>query len=286
MTALLSPSLPSADLPLHLLVTPTAVGPNQFSFVFPDGWQQGRGAFGGLVAAAMVRAIEAAAGDPTRTLRSLTLELCGPTQPGPLEVQTEVLRAGTGMTTMAARLVQAVDTPESSAVRELQAHAVAVLGRDRSADLDRLELRPPQLPPWREVPVLELGPPLAPLFTRYFEFRNAGHVPFSGATDAVAQGWIRPRFGPQRPDAAWIAACADAWWPILFSRASRPRPMATVAYTLQILADPAALNPDAPLAYRARTATISRGHAIEFRELWSEDGQLVALNQQTIAIIK
>lgn len=56
-------------------------GEFDFEANFPDGWQQGRGLFGGLVTAALVRALEATAGG--RVLRSLTSELCGPVRPGP-----------------------------------------------------------------------------------------------------------------------------------------------------------------------------------------------------------
>ena len=269
------PTLPDPTLPLDTFITPTRVAADTFSFVFPDGWQQGRGAFGGLVVAALVRAVEAQVADG-RTLRSLTVALCGPTQPGAAEVRTEILRAGNAMTTVAARLLQG---------EELQAHAVAVLGKPRPAEFDHTRLQPPPPSRWQDVPVLPIAPPLGPHFARYFEFRNTGALPFAGQTELETSGWIRPLQASER-DAAWIAACADAWWPVLFAQVSAPRPMATVAFTLQVLVDPATLDPAAPLRYRATTAAVSEGYAVEFRELWTADGRLVALNEQTIAVIK
>src|SRR5437879_5846273 len=77
-----------------------------FRFDVPEGWQQGRGAFGGLVVAALARALEAFEPAPDRPLRTLNAELCGPALPGPSEIRVEAIRRGSGVTTLAARLVQ------------------------------------------------------------------------------------------------------------------------------------------------------------------------------------
>ncbi|HEU4408007.1 MAG TPA: acyl-CoA thioesterase domain-containing protein [Polyangiaceae bacterium] len=60
----------------------------------PEGWQQGRGAFGGLVPGALTRAMAASEPEPARALRSLSAELLGPVPPGPADVGVEVLRRG------------------------------------------------------------------------------------------------------------------------------------------------------------------------------------------------
>src|SRR4051812_3505210 len=178
---------------LTALTTPQAISPNRFRAEVPDGWQQGRGAFGGLVLATVTRAIEAAAQTPERTLRSLTAELCGPVMPGAVELVVEPLRVGKGASTLAARVVQGGD---------VQAHAVAVLGRKRSSDADGVELARPLMPGWRDVPVLPTDFMVG--FARFFEYRNTGAVPFTGAQEPVASGWIRAREpGPAR-DAAYV----------------------------------------------------------------------------------
>ena len=62
--------------------------------------------------------------------------------------------------------------------------------------------------------------------------------------------------------------------------------MATVSFTMQFLLDPARIDTTRPLCYRAAMPICVRGYGVEFRELWTPEGELVALNQQTIAIIK
>jgi acyl-CoA thioesterase len=268
---------PRPEAPLSALLTPCPLADRRWGAEFPDGWQQGRGAFGGIVVGVMIRALEAHVADASRSLRSLTAELCGPVLPGPAERSVEALRAGSGVSIVACRLVQS---------GQIQAHAVGVFGKLRAMDLDGQHVAPPRFPPWREQEPLPVGPPHGPEFARFFEFRTSGPLPFSGATEPEVQGWVRPKNpGPAR-DAAYVATCADAWWSPIHSVLSVPRPMATVDFTLQLCGTLEGLDPDAPLFHRARVLVVREGYFVEHRELWGEDGRLVALNQQTFAIIK
>lgn len=275
-TATSLPTLP-ADTPVDALYATIDRGPDWADVVVPDGWQQGRGAFGGLVVAALIRAVDGFVPHAGRRLRSLTAELCGPTQPGLARIGLEMLRDGTGVSTVAARLVQA---------GEVQAHAVAVVGKDRASDADRQEAQPPVQAHWSVAPIVPVQPPVGPVFAQHFVFRSTGPMPFGGGTDRVAQGWIQPKHPPKVADAAWLGLCMDAFWPVVFATATMPRPMATIAFTMQFLVNPTLLDPSLPLQYRARAVDTQAGYCVEFRELWTEDGQLVALNQQTIAVIK
>jgi hypothetical protein len=249
-----------------------------FRFVVPEGWQQGRGAFGGLVVAALVRALEAFEASPDRPLRTLGAELCGPAVPGPSEIHVEPIRRGSGVTTLAARLLQG---------EEIVAHATALLARSRGEHRTVLAIEPPAPPPWREVPPLEhVAGPFTPAFARHFEFRPTGPLPFAGVPDAVVSGWIRPRARGAARDAAYIAGCVDAWWVAAIAHDARPRPMATLGFTMDLAGDLAGLDPDAPLFTRGRALAGRDGYVVETRELWGEDGRLVALNRQTVAIIR
>ncbi len=261
-----------ADAPFDVLTALTSLGDGRFAADLPDGWQQGRGLFGGIVTAVLVRALEASA--PDRALRSLTSELCGPTQPGPAELRVEVLRVGSAVSTLAVRLIQG---------GEVQAHGVGVLGRARARDLDGTRVSGPALSDWRSMDRLPMQAPLAPTFTQYFDFRST-RFPFSGG-ESVTEGWIRPSNPGGLRDAAFLAACIDAWWPALFQIETRPRPMATIAFTFQPQGDFDGLDPEAPLFHCGTLVANRDGYAVEFRELWGHDGRLMATNQQTIAVI-
>ncbi len=169
------------ETPLDVLFTPRPLSANEYEFTLPDGWQQGRGLFGGLVAGVLIRALETAVG-PERALRSLTCEMCGPTLPGLLVVRVELLRAGHAVTTMAARLLQN---------GEVQAHAVGVFGKPRADARVVVELPAPNMPDWRSIEAVDLGPSFAPDFLRYFELRPISGVPFSGATSPTTSVFVR-----------------------------------------------------------------------------------------------
>lgn len=253
----------------------TQIGPSHLRAEVPDGWQQGRGAFGGIVVALLLRAAAHVAADPSRPLRSVTAELCGPTQPGPADLLVDTLRTGTGVTTLAVRLVQA---------GEVQAHAVAVHARTRDPALSWTEVAPPQLA-GKDAPPIEL-PAQAPVFARFCEFRPVHAPMYTGGGEARVEGWFRFKRPPAVRDAAYLALLCDGWWPAAFARLSAPRPAATIAFTMQPLADPSGLDPAEPVYHRARAVTMRDGYAVEFRELWSPAGELLALNQQTFAIIR
>lgn len=266
---------PAPDATLDELLNPAPVRDGAATHWFPDLWQQGRGAFGGLVTGVLVRALEAQT--PGRPLRSLTAELCGPTLPGEATLQSRVLRAGNAVTTTAVELVQG---------GEVQAHAVGVLGRERMKDRDLVALPRPAATPWRDVEVVPVEPPMAPVFAQHFEFRLVGALPFSGATEPVAEAWVRAKRPGVVRDAAFLAVMADTLWPAIFVMEREPRPMATIAFTFQPFPNFEGLDPAAPLLVRTRAVALDAGYCVELREVWGEDGRLLALNQQTMVLIK
>jgi acyl-CoA thioesterase len=262
---------------LTTLTTPSGPPGAPLSLTIPDGWQQGRGAFGGLVLAGMVRSLERALAAPERTLRSLTAEICAPVMVGAVEARVEKLREGSGASTLAVRLVQK---------GEVVAHAVGVFGKKRVADHDHLGAACPIASRWQDCDPVLVGPPFGPVFAPHFEFRPTGAPPLARGDAGAAAGWIRPRHpGPAR-DAAYLVALCDAWWPASFARMATLRPMATIAFTAEIVGDTAGLDPDAPLHHAAHEVVARDGYSVELRQLWGEDGRLLALNQQTVAVLK
>lgn len=262
---------------LKARTTPRRVGEGSYRWDVADGWQQGRGAFGGVVIAAMIRAALAERDDNTQPLRALTATLCAPVVVEPAEVSVELLRAGNNTTTLVARVTQA---------DEVRAHATALFGRRRVADGDWSRLEAPDIGDWRGADVASLPEPLAPRFAQHFEYRPREGFPFTGGQEAKVCGWIRPRRPGEQRDAAYLAACMDAYWPAPFATFDRPRPMATISFSMEFLGGWDGLDADAPLFYRSNSPVASDGYAAEFRELWGHDGRLMALNQQTFCIIK
>lgn len=245
-------------------------------FEVPDGWQQGRGAFGGLVVGALVRAAEHQEPEKDRLVRSVTSEIPGAVVPGPALLQAEVLRRGNGVTAVRVALEQE---------GEKRAHAVVVLAKDRAAS-PRFAPGAPALGKYTDVEALPADMPGAPTFTQHLEYRTTGAVPYSAAQAPQTEGWIRLRApGPER-GAAYVAALADAWWSPGAVVLDEFRPMATLSFTLDLLSGLDGLDLDAPLFQRARATAGGGGYLVEDRELWGHDGRLVALNRQLVAYIR
>lgn len=259
--------------------TPYPVG-DGYQLDVAAGWRQGRGAFGGLVIGALVRAIEQRTADPTRKVRSVTAELPGPVEPGTADITVEILRQGKHVSTVRAALSQH---------GEVRSHVVAILAAARGSAEAVVwnELPRPEAPAWNRVEPMRFAgrPDPRPEFANHFEYRVIEGLVLSGG-EGRALGWIRPCDPGAPRDAAYIAAVIDAWWPVAFIRFTKLRPMATIAFSLNIVAELDGLDPVAPLLYRATAPVCADGYCLETRELWGEDGRLVATNQQVFAIIQ
>lgn len=254
--------------------------PGRFLLRVPDGWQQGRGAFGGLVMAALARATIASEPERDRHLRSFNAEIAGPVLAGEAVIEVVEVRRGSGLSSYTAVLSQGGQS---------LVHASSVLARARGAEAPRLHVAPPERAPWAEVEPLVVDGLPVPVFVQHMEMRPLSPLPFTGAgagSEPVASGWVRTRRPPPSLGAPEIIALADAWWPAALASSPVPRPLATVAFALQCFPPEPPLDPAVPVFYRGRVVADQDGYMAEFRELWSEDGRLLALNQQTIAWIR
>jgi hypothetical protein len=276
---------------LSVLVRPHATAdPHRFTLDVPDGLQQGRGAWGGVVTGAMVSAAQQVDPRPEMAVRTLSAQLVAPVLVGRLHIVVEELRRGSATTTLAVRGLD-----EDGA---LLAHGVVVLGAPRRGDAMPdgpawlAVAPPPELVAGPEaVPEVPVGPPLAPEFTTHLEMRPISGLPYLGAGDDQTMGWVRPRGRLERVDASVVTALADAWWVSVMARLDRPRPAATLGFTLDLPSDPAGLPRDAqggiqPLFHRGRSVAAREGFTVEVRELWTRTGELVSWNTQTVAVIK
>lgn len=244
-----------------------------FTYDVPSGFGQGKATFGGLVLGVLVSALEQSL-DVARPLRSLQAELLGAPQPGPATLTVRRLRKSSTMETLAAELHQGGD---------LMTHAVGIFGDARPVS-DTITPRI-TLPPWQDVTPMPQRAPFAPEFTQHLEYRSTGPYPFTGAGGNVVHGWVRPREATTR-DAALLMMLVDAWWLAAFTTMKAPRPAVTLGFALDVHAGFDGLPDDAPYYHRGEVVALADGYATETRELWGSDGRLLALNRQTVVIVK
>ncbi|MBU6245609.1 MAG: thioesterase family protein [Actinomycetales bacterium] len=259
----------------------TVEGIAAFDWDVPAGWEQGRGAWGGLVVGALVRAVDAAQGPQGRPIRTVSAHLVAPALAGPAAVTAALVRRGSSMSTWSAELVDA----DAAAL----AHAMVIAGDPRAPDLDE-HLRAHQLAampaadPWQQCPVIPIQPPLGPAFAAHLQFRPITGLPLSQGPARIL-GWIG-----FCDDADWTAArllgLVDAYWPAVYATLPAIRPVATVSFSAHLLVDPASLDRGEPLLFESQLAAATDGFTTETRRLWAADGRLAVENFQSIVVIR
>ncbi len=255
-------------------------GERSFHWDVPDGWQQGRGAWGGLVIAALVRAIEAAETDPGRSVRTVSAQLVAPALVGPHLIEVYEARRGSGITTWRADLLD-------DQLRQVGSMS-AILGSPRTFT-DGFDVASmgtsaaPEAPPAASIPVLPLPPPLGPVFAAHLLARPISGIPTMGASARTA-GWVRLA-EPPPSTAASLLALVDAWWPAALPALTVMRPIATVSFAASLLVDPRTVRADEPLLHHGWVSAAAQGFASEHRQLWTADGRLAVDNLQSIVVI-
>ena len=259
------------------LLQPQEVGDGRYRFEVPTGWGQGRATFGGLVVGASVRAaLLRFQSEPQLTLRTLSSQLVGAPVPGTCDLEVKVLKKTKNVTTASIELTQNGD---------LMTHTVVILGAPRAPDAKLPGLTPPTMPDWRTMEPLDMDVPFAPEFSRNLHYRLIDGIPFTEGTPST-QGFIWPRSAGAPLDAAFIAGMVDAWWLAAFVGLPAPRPAVTLSFGLELHGSLAGHDGTTPLFHRGNVTQLSEGYCSESRELWTVEGTLLALNHQTVAIVK
>lgn len=253
-----------------------------FSTVLDDQWLQGRGAYGGLVAAGLLRCMMDVAADLRRRPRSLDVHFCAPARPGALEVEVVEERAGSTVATLSCRGRQ-----EGKVV----CLATAALAFPREG-VERARFggrSMPTVPAFDAVDPVPEDLPLMPTFARFFEYRFCvGEPPYAGAERACLGGWIRPRATLGAPlvlDAPLVAGLIDAWPPALFARLDAPRAAASVNFTVDFHAPLPRHLPGERVLFLAESHNGDGGTCDEQAWLWAEDGTHLASCRQLVAVL-
>ncbi len=248
-----------------------------FEGSFPEEWYQGRGAFGGVVVAAMIRGLEAVVNDESKRLRSMQVQFCGPLVAEKARLEVEIQRRGSSVINASAKIVQK---------GEVKTTALALYGGMRNSAIDFEAREMPDVPPPEEVdPAPES--PLFPKFSRHYEYRFCnGAIPYTGSEEATGGGWCRPIGDTKAADEARVAALLDAWAPAILARATAPTPAATISWNIHLYRPLPLEDADADDFYliASESQIAVNGYADEQTQLWSEEGELIAEGSQLVAV--
>ena len=244
----------------------------EFEATVPEGWGQGRAAYGGIPGALTLEAARLAYARP---VRSLSLNFVGPVEPGKLRITHRKLREGKSATHCAIELSQ-----NDSIV----AASLLVLGEGRETAVE-FEGRPaPRLVAPYDATPFPFIPGVTPEFTNHFEYRwTSPSFPFSGGEPKV-QGWVRPKDGTTSGP-AMVAALLDAWPPPVWNLVEVPSPGSSVSWYISF--QPAAHRTDigegAWWSYDASLQSSHDGYAHFEGNLWNSFGEHVAISRQVFA---
>lgn len=272
----------SALDPPQVYVLPTD-GPRRFVGRVDPSWYQGRGSFGGVLAAAIIDAAtrtSAEDGGPPRPLRSLHLHFVAPAR-GDYALTIEPVRVGRRVSTLLARVttddgVAAIGTLSLGLARE----------PGGAAPQPRwCTPRRPDVPPPEAVAPVPDDAPGAPVFLRHMDLRFCyGSAPMSGASEPELGLWIRTR-APTVLDAPIVALLLDAPPPTAMALAMTPA--ATVDLTMHFFAPASGddLRPGAFAFVHLRSRWAGDGYLEEVRDLYAPSGALLGECRQFIAML-
>jgi Thioesterase-like superfamily len=257
-------------------LTLTPAGPGRYTAVIDAGWNGGVSPNGGVLAALAVRAVQTFAGEgapPPRTVSAFYLEAPAA---GSLEVAVTLLRGGRRVTVHAVEIGQA-------GRRMITVTVLSSVARPHHVPLRRAA---PTAPPAPEVEALEIGqqgfsPPV--VFGRLVVRPVFGALPFSGASEGEAGGWLSLRDDDRPLDAARLVAMCDLWWPAIFPVLPKLDGAPTLQLTVHLRDTGWDVRP--PALGRYTTETVAEGHLEERAEIWSSDGRLLAESVQLALLV-
>jgi hypothetical protein len=285
----------------------TRQGPGRWSAHAPADWLQGRTTFGGLIAAYATAAAQelmsqaaepaepaqpaqpdqpdqpdqpAESAQPARSIRSLDVAFVAPLGAGPIQVEAQVLSAGTAVSQLTVDL-RAADGTLGSRVHIVTgaARASRIVVPSPAPDL-RVATDDPETA-GVQFPYLD---GVTPVFTQHLAIRWCGEwFPFtgSGPEGAVIRSWVQHRTAATGLGA--VVALMDACPPTVLPLASGPAPASTVRWSCQLVAH---VPDDAARRWfwcEAETVHSSDGYAVEQSRLFL-DGVLVGWSEQLVTV--
>ena len=238
-------------------------------FVLDSSWFQGKGIYGGLVFAYFVEGFYQ---KTTLPIRSLQVELCRPLKDGVATLELECICKASNTEFWRGTIKQ-------NGV--ICAAASSVMGQKRTNRHDNCEVQSPKVRPFHELLAIPSNP-IMPAFCQHIEYRLAlGSPPFSNAQSTLSGGWLQFRQETCSNPFAIQVALIDAWWPSIALQMKKLHPMGTISFSCHFFST---LPP--PYLLIAQTRKTHDGYVSERNELWSQQGVLIAVAQQIIAIIR
>ncbi|MBW0145386.1 thioesterase family protein [Sphingomicrobium clamense] len=245
---------------------------DRFTIEAPTEWAQGRTLYGGMT---LALAHEAARRyfDDLPPLLSAQCVFVGPAS-GTIHFLPGLLRRGRSTTMVA---VEAVGDQGPI----LRASFVFGASRDSAVSVDAPGL-PEVSTPDDAIPLFATGNERAPGFTANFDMRLGGGAQGVSGGEPMMATWARFREAPGANPVSALLALADAPPPAAITRFPTLAPLSSVTWHIDLVEQPDDV--DGWHLLRANAEHAADGMTTQDMKLWREDGLLLAIGRQSIAI--
>lgn len=271
----------SAPIPFSATVAARTIDGSTVRFHLGDDWQQGRTAYGGVVAALAAQAMRDVAGanwPAEMTLRSLQCAFVAMVEPGAVEVQVETLRQGRNMTQLLAR----IGNPG-----RLGSVLIGVYGSDRpSALTPRHPERPPARAEADALPAMPFVPALMPPFLQHVETRPCDAArPFSGTPSVRSVIHMRLRDADASAIVPEVLTVLLGDMPATPALSELPERAMSSSVTWSLELRPTAAHVAGGWWRIDSESVLVQGGTINHAaRLWAPDGQLAAMGTQVVTV--
>lgn len=242
-----------------------------FEIDAPEGWRQGRTAYGGITAALAVATAGRTHAD-LPPLRSAQFAFVGPAS-GRLRIVSQVLRQGRSAT------IIGVDVTGDAGPA---ARAILTYGAARDSAVAHDTAPGPAVPPPEACELYFPPGGFAPGFSGNFEARLAeGARPLTPGAAPEATVWVRHAADAGDDPLLALIALADVLPPAAFVVFPGPAPISTTTWSLDLF-HPIAAGEWRLL--RSVSEQAGEGYSLQAMDLWDADGRRLAVGRQVVAI--
>lgn len=263
----------------------SALGGGSYRAELNRNWWVIVGPNGGLLAALMLRAVEAEVGTRDgghgRSVRTMTVHYLSPSVEGYAELEVEVDKHGRSVSFATVTLSQQ---------GRLVAKALVLLSAERPSVREWQQRQPPSALDLGDSFFAVDGPDEVPLRERWdqrWAIGVPGHPDTNPGGLLQVGGWTRLQ-DPHPYDGAVLAAMTDSWVPAVIVHEDARLTSPTLELTIHFRSDPArlGLGPEDHVLAVFRQETGHEGYLDESGEIWSADGRLLVVCRQLGAVLE
>jgi acyl-CoA thioesterase len=244
-----------------------------------DGWDIAGNANGGYLLAIAARAMRDASSRPDPV--SITAHYLRPGRPGPVTVDTDVVKEGKTFVSVRANLLDAEGRPLLSLLGTFGTLAPST---EAAAHHELVDAEPPELPAFEECKPRQHAPGITPAFMERVDLRlhpeDSVFAEGQRSGSARMRGWFafpEGAGGEREPvDTIGLLQATDAFPPTIFNVDLPVGWVPTVELTTHVRARPA----PGPLRCVFTTRFVTGGYLEEDGEVWDATGRLVAQSRQ------